>query len=152
AYLLNTPGAGDAWGGCLASWSTLEKGYRFRSPKTGLSARGRPNEVQFWVSRARPVEDKHSNQWQPVVKDGASLEASFWKWWTAINPPWRKKDSDGRFKQEGSGTWDALVAPGKNGFLSVLVCLKWWHTALAGGNTAGWDAALRDVAWVLASM
>jgi hypothetical protein len=40
---------------------------------------------------------------------------------------------------------------GQNGFLNMLMCLKWWRDAMDAGSL-DWDEAVDDVTWVLSKM
>jgi hypothetical protein len=72
--------------------------------------------------------------------------AARWKdWWKVINPTWRIA-KDGTLKRDGEGSLDMMKVPGANGFLSVLVCLKWWKE---GGGEGDWADSVADVTWVL---
>ncbi|KAJ7729732.1 hypothetical protein B0H16DRAFT_1275734, partial [Mycena metata] len=71
----------------------------------------------------------------------------WWAWWLAINPKWRLGE-DRQLKQEGDGSFDALRCPGQNGFLNVIICLKWWRAEMATASD-GWLRAVKDVKWVL---
>lgn len=49
------------------------------------------------------------------------------------------------------GPWGDLDFPGPNGFLNVVVCLKWWRDKLKEESTE-WREAVEDVTWVLSRM
>ncbi|KAJ7804573.1 hypothetical protein B0H14DRAFT_3486062 [Mycena olivaceomarginata] len=51
----------------------------------------------------------------------------------------------------GDGSWGALNLPGPNGFLNVLMCLKWWREQVAT-ETNEWKEVVEDVTWVLRQM
>ncbi|KAJ7734865.1 hypothetical protein B0H16DRAFT_1327340 [Mycena metata] len=74
----------------------------------------------------------------------------WWDWWHAINPEWRRV-SDGGLTRDGDGSWDELRCPGQNGFLNVVVCLKWWRLA-AGTESGDWVRGVDDVRWVMQQM
>jgi hypothetical protein len=40
---------------------------------------------------------------------------------------------------------------GQNGFLNVMMGLKWWRDAMSEGSK-GWDLGVEDVIWVLTKM
>lgn len=54
--------------------------------------------------------------------------------------------ADGTLKQAEEGEWAELEKPGVNGFLSVLIALKWWKE---GGGDGDWAEWVADVTWVL---
>ncbi|KAJ6454056.1 hypothetical protein C8R47DRAFT_997431, partial [Mycena vitilis] len=98
---------------------------------------GRPDEIHGWIKSARRTS--------PNIKNMAVFVAKYEGWWKKINPKWRVT-GDGRLAREEKGTWDEMAAPGPNGFLNVLICLKWWK---AGGGEGDWPDAVADVTWVL---
>jgi hypothetical protein len=77
------------------------------------------------------------------------MEQEWWAWWKGINPGWRMRD--GELLQEGNGAWDVLRCPGQNGFLNIIVCLKWWYCSMETPSEA-WMSAVGDVDWVLGKM
>ncbi|KAJ7895599.1 hypothetical protein B0H14DRAFT_2333773, partial [Mycena olivaceomarginata] len=104
------------------------------------SAKKRPKEVKDWVSRAR----NHT----PVIDDADRLGQSWWAWWIDINPEWR---GDTRPLLHGMGTWESLDLYGQNGFLNVLMVLKWWRDAMSEASP-DWEEGVADVTWVLQQM
>lgn len=76
----------------------------------------------------------------------------WWEWWAGLQPAWRECDDRGIPVIGGSGDWNALRAPGKNGLLIVLLSLAWWREAATNATMQRWTAALADVAWVIQSM
>ncbi|KAJ6622034.1 hypothetical protein B0H10DRAFT_1651923, partial [Mycena sp. CBHHK59/15] len=100
------------------------------------SSMHRPKEISGWVKGARRAAPR-------VVV--ASFSAAWWKWWRDINPKWR--EVNGGLVKEGEGSWATLDVPGQNGFLNVIVCLKWWREEL-NGPSKDWEEAVADVTWV----
>jgi hypothetical protein len=81
----------------------------------------------------------------------AQFGRDFSQWWIDINPTWRNQDLPmGRYTD---GPWDVVDVPGRNGFLNVVMCLKWWGDALGGTEQAAvskeWMESVRDVCFVL---
>ncbi|KAJ7485483.1 hypothetical protein FB451DRAFT_1027618, partial [Mycena latifolia] len=105
------------------------------------SAKKRPTQVSDWISRARV----HT----PTIKDTAAYEQQFWTWWKDINPAWHKSETP--MGQDKDGPWAVMEYYSQNGFLNVLMALKWWRDALPA-ESKGWDAAVTDVMWVLGRM
>ncbi|KAJ6630398.1 hypothetical protein B0H10DRAFT_1939157 [Mycena sp. CBHHK59/15] len=110
-------------GGMGGEWESMTKTY-----PTGLP----PKEVGVWVKNARKGVPKISVETFPK---------EWWGWWTRINPGWRV--SNGVLGRDGDGNWDDLRCPGQNGFLNVIMCLKWWHAALEG-ESEDWKRAVDD--------
>lgn len=52
--------------------------------------------------------------------------------------------------RDGEG-WTNMDSRGQNGFLNVMMVLKWWRDA-TGKSTPDWEGALDDVTWVLQEM
>jgi hypothetical protein len=78
------------------------------------------------------------------------MEQEWCGWWKAINPGWWV-GNDGVMVQDGDGDLDALRCPGQNGFLNVVVCLKWWFLSMQTPSDA-WKDAVQDVIWALAKL
>ncbi|KAJ7715351.1 hypothetical protein B0H16DRAFT_1273340, partial [Mycena metata] len=131
---------GPVWEGLVDAWWALESSTDFASTTKGHPTTSRPREVGLWVKSARKGTPK-------VIPE--SFGKGWWEWWMAINPEWRV--SDGSLVKEGDGDWDDLRCPGQNGFLNVIVCLRWWRLA-AGTESSEWSRAVSDVKWVLERM
>jgi hypothetical protein len=144
----------------LALWAALERAYGFVSSAAGLSATGQPEEVKWWIGRARPlrVPDSLSN---PVKF--SIFKNTFWSWWISLQPSWQKGLS-GVLSWEVKGDWGQLVSPGCNGILTVIACLNWWHHKSQQHSSEGedlsedvdkapsWEDAIQDVCWVISEL
>ncbi|KAJ7724196.1 hypothetical protein B0H16DRAFT_1247244, partial [Mycena metata] len=128
---------GEDWCKVIGLWWALEKSTRFSSSNKAFPATGRPEEVKNWVKCAR--------KGTPTMKKPEEFASAWEGWWKAINPEWRVA-ADGTLKQSGEGEWSTMEVPGVNGFLSVLMCLRWWKE---GGVNGDWTACVADVTWVL---
>ncbi|KAJ6568327.1 hypothetical protein DFH09DRAFT_917940, partial [Mycena vulgaris] len=104
----------------------------------------RPSQVQWWISRAR----KQS----PVIDDPVKFGEKWWDWWVDINPPWRKTLSPMLRKEDG--VWTCMDLAGPNGFLNVLISLKWWADEMDGSvrDSKRWIDGVSEVMWVLEKM
>ncbi|KAJ7840017.1 hypothetical protein B0H13DRAFT_1649828, partial [Mycena leptocephala] len=103
----------------------------------------RPKAVGAWVKNAR--------KGTPEIVGAETIEREWWAWWGAINPGLRERDQDGKPIQQGEGSWSMLSCPGQNGFLNVIVCLKWWYGEMETVSD-GWKLVVADVKWVLKGM
>ncbi|KAJ6455548.1 hypothetical protein C8R47DRAFT_996725, partial [Mycena vitilis] len=102
-------------------------------------AKLRPRQVSYWINRARKST--------PAIEDATAFGEEWWGWWIDINPSWRKTVLPmGRV----DGSWTYIDYPGQNGFLNVLMCLKWWRDT--AGATGRWIEGVKDVVWVLQKM
>ncbi|KAJ7168097.1 hypothetical protein C8R43DRAFT_853617, partial [Mycena crocata] len=127
----------EAWNGAVEAWWALEASTRFVSPTKGFATTARPAEIHNWIKCAR--------KGTPKIGNTVAFVSTWADWWRAINPTWRVVD--GELVKVVKGSWEVMRVPGANGFLSVLVALKWWRELT--GETGEWSAAIRDVTWVL---
>lgn len=146
-------------------WTVLERAHKFEtsvrlhdslssvlptdqhvSQAKGLGTDHRPPEVHHWLRVQRRNLHK-----PPNINDEHRYGASWWQWWASLQPDWRPRDEDGRPILGGSGDWEVLTRPGRNGLLIVLLSLVWWHDA-AESTRSEWEAAVKDVSWVVACM
>ncbi|KAJ7886939.1 hypothetical protein B0H13DRAFT_1627717, partial [Mycena leptocephala] len=109
-----------------------------------MGSKKRPTQVKEWVGRA------HKASYTPYIADAAQFGRQWEAWWIEINPMWRQTDLPmGRFTD---GAWDTLDVPGRNGFLNILMCLKWWGDMLGpeeAEKSKEWMEAVTDVTWAL---
>ncbi|KAJ7745173.1 hypothetical protein B0H14DRAFT_2406767, partial [Mycena olivaceomarginata] len=105
-------------------------------------AKKRPQAVSDWVGRVR--------NYTPDVKDASAFGKEFWVWWIQINPSWRTKNHP-MIREEGPSDWACTEYKGQNGFLNVLMLLKWWRDAMKDASP-DWEEAMDDVTWVLQKM
>jgi hypothetical protein len=106
----------------------------------GHSAKRRPAQVSAWVQRARISSLE--------IKDVRKFAEEWAVWWQDINPAWCKISLP---MPKQDGVWDNMDLPGPNGFLNVLICLKWWRGKLEE-ESKEWLDAVEDVMWVLKQM
>jgi hypothetical protein len=98
----------------------------------------RPKAVGVWI--------KNACKGNPDIGLVSGMEREWWAWWKSINPGWRMRDRE--LLREGDSGWDVLRCPGQNGFLNIIVCLKWWRSSMETPSDA-WMCAIVDVKWVL---
>ncbi|KAJ7767597.1 hypothetical protein B0H14DRAFT_2402747 [Mycena olivaceomarginata] len=146
------------WPRLVEQWYRREESKSFVSPVSFLHARYRegkltvtgqpkghpaklrPAQVGAWVQRAR--------QRTLDIQDVEAFGKTWTDWWRDINPPWRKAITP---MPRTDGDWVLLDLPGPNGFLNVLVCLKWWRERLEQESPV-WREGVEDVLWVLERM
>ncbi|KAJ7350071.1 hypothetical protein DFH08DRAFT_667128, partial [Mycena albidolilacea] len=131
---------GPQWSELVEQWYLHEKNHGFVCPTKGHSAKLRPKEIGAWVQRARTGS--------PDIKDVVRFAGEWQNWWQDINPVWRKVKLP---MPREDGPWMFLDLPGQNGFLNVLIGLKWWRERL-DEESQEWRDAVADVSWVLKRM
>ncbi|EIW79701.1 hypothetical protein CONPUDRAFT_58551 [Coniophora puteana RWD-64-598 SS2] len=134
---------------CLA----LESSSKFQPMKGGkaLDASGRPEQLGLWINRGR------NPLYRPSIADLDRYASTWWGWWARLQPEWRNIDTPSgttaiQLPRE-DGVWSGLDKPGINGFVSVVVSLKWWAAETSDAYTdPRWTAAVDDVCWVMNSI
>ncbi|KAJ7449741.1 hypothetical protein B0H11DRAFT_1928524 [Mycena galericulata] len=138
--ILEKGAMGTNWAVLLQLWWKLEESSSFQTSTKTHPAKRRPKQVGVWVKNARVGTPDLSPQ---------GFGREWWGWWESINPEWRLRE--GKLVREGEGDWGQLRCPGANGFLNVIICLKWWRDAMEEGSEE-WELAVADVTWVLEGM
>ncbi|TFK81530.1 hypothetical protein K466DRAFT_604430 [Polyporus arcularius HHB13444] len=118
---------GDDFARAVFRWTALEDRFGWEKSAKGYRAQLRPAAIADWMRLDRRVHAK-------VPK----LPPSGARWTAQVG--------------SGEGPWDDLVQPGQNGMLLVLLSLVWWYGIVEESSRGDWDAAVRDVAWVLDQM
>ncbi|KAJ7794772.1 hypothetical protein B0H14DRAFT_2216959, partial [Mycena olivaceomarginata] len=134
--VLEGGGLGPDWKKLVKFWWSLEASSKFATLTKAHPTTNRPKVVGVWVK----------NAWKGVPPDIGNMAEEWWGWWKAINPKWRLHDGE-LLAGEENGTWDSLKCPGQNGFLNVIMCLKWWRSSM-GTPSDGWTRVVADVTWV----
>ncbi|KAJ7895676.1 hypothetical protein B0H13DRAFT_2338752 [Mycena leptocephala] len=117
-----------------------------------LSAEGRPVQVHNWIKGGRAKTKKI-----PAIKNIQKYADEWGKWWDRLQPAWRERDRDGRWRTGGdtsygpANEWDALDCPGVNGCLSLVASLYFWGACTDQPPLIKerWDSAVQDVTWML---
>lgn len=139
---------GTCWTRLVCTWLLCEiQCYPSASGKLGTTSR--PGCIAEWIARAR------SPTYIPAsvkVDNLDAFQASFWKWWTSVQPAWRLEEGVERPKRVDGEDWSSVHIFGSNGVTSVLAALFYWgRIALRtkGTAVAAWMEAIEDVQWVL---
>ena len=146
---------GPAWTQAFRQYIELERrnGFSIGGPQAGFKKQGRPDEVDWWVGRARMRS--------PEIKNVSSFEAKWWTWWKLLQPGWRGvTDVEGplgpahRNQATGEDGWSVMDKHGQNAFLTVLATLVWWESGLSGNgqDDSSWLSAVEDVSWVMSQV
>jgi len=118
-----------------------------------LPTAGRPAEIVWWTSRARPSDI-------PNLLDGSRTFKAFTdlvlRWWGSIQPSWRVFEQ-GKASRDVKGSWEDLYAPRINGILNVVILAYWWVSILDNdepedGVREDYEFFADDVAWVLSKL
>ncbi|KAF7331974.1 5'-3' exoribonuclease 1 [Mycena kentingensis (nom. inval.)] len=129
----------EDWKTGVDTWFAVEEKNGFQSNRKSLPAQKRPEQVAFWVRRARPDA-------VPPIEDAEAFGRKVVGWWEALNPEWRKVNGE---MVKGDGDLDVLRVLGLNGFYNVVVCMKWWLEKMGGKCSENWVATWGDIVWVL---
>lgn len=116
--LQSESGMGEEWMELVNLWASFEARLQYKEVKK-LAPTGRPSAVALWIGRAR------LSTWRPIIENVSKYEASFWEWWSVIQPDWRLEDGE-LVCECVVGDWEALRLPGINGVVSIVVALFYW--------------------------
>jgi len=139
---------GDAWATGMSVWAEYEKIRGLQSKRKGFATTsGRPGLVRDWIQRARKPT------WAPATS-GTAIGESFWTWWHAIQPEWRRgKGGNGRDMVRDGNDWTAVDVNGPNGLSTVMAVLFFWGVDVRSRRDhkgiADWARGLGDVTFVL---
>ncbi|KAJ3841889.1 hypothetical protein F5878DRAFT_609182 [Lentinula raphanica] len=121
---------GPQYNTLIRLWVAFERKSGFDTPHklAGLAAAKSPVVLSVWRKNRRRFLSK-------VDQSGLSTPefvAELWAWWATLQPQWRTVDNDGKplpFDDFGDDM-APLDKHGKNGWLCLLVCVKWWGNGL----------------------
>ncbi|KAJ3816610.1 hypothetical protein F5878DRAFT_545577 [Lentinula raphanica] len=116
------------------------------SPSRGIACTTRPKELTRWIMNGR--YDRRGNEPRFDNDELANFGKAFGLWWTSLK---RSCSKSGRGRK-GNG-WGTLNTSGKNGWLSIVVCLKWWGMGLGEHREEAlggiWRQSIQDVQFTL---
>ncbi|KAJ4001078.1 hypothetical protein F5050DRAFT_1708473 [Lentinula boryana] len=136
----------------LVNWVNFERSRGWVSSVKGLACNMRPKVLSKWILNCR--YDRTGNE--PDFADEDDLRhfcKSFMFWWNTLQNSCRLVEGLTAGKK-----WESLDRSGKNGWLSVLACLKWWGMALGeqddreGSKGCEWRTVVKDASLVLNSL
>ncbi|KAJ3889197.1 hypothetical protein GG344DRAFT_52141, partial [Lentinula edodes] len=114
----------------LQIWMDYERKTGWHNPHklAGFSPEKRPSVLLAWMkNRPRPL---------PKVDTKGFFTPKFvenvWAWWASLQPDWRLLDKNGLpmpFEEFGHD-FSPLDKHGKNAWVGLLACLKWWRVGL----------------------
>ncbi|KAK7434691.1 SERTA domain-containing protein 3 [Stygiomarasmius scandens] len=111
----------------VGKWVEFERSHGWDKGKLiALPSKNRPDEVGRWIKDGR-YKHTHSFVRAEFI---TSFSQRVWSWWNDLQPTSHSIDSRDQSSTFGQVTWKSLDHCGQNGWLSLLVCLKWWGHAL----------------------
>ncbi|KAJ7504122.1 hypothetical protein B0H11DRAFT_2221569 [Mycena galericulata] len=132
---------GEAWLALVDKWWAREERNGFEGTTRSHATKKRPKQVGEWIQRAR--------NYTPSIEDTNEYAKQWWAWWVDINPAWREEKRPMLRNREGP--WECMDYNGQNGFLNVLMSLKWWRDSMPEASK-DWEDAVEDVTWALSEM
>nr|GAT44652.1 predicted protein [Mycena chlorophos] len=154
---LVAPELGEQWGEVLKKWYEREEDRGFVvKPRPGVTtdhctfkasvkkpqkAAPRPECIGEWARWYRSAAFKHN------IREAAVFGAALAAWWYDVNPSWRRREGGVLAKEPGD--YSVLDVPGPNGFLAVLIGLRWWAAETKGKPSAEWERMVGDIEWCL---
>ncbi|KAJ3831212.1 hypothetical protein F5878DRAFT_549817, partial [Lentinula raphanica] len=133
-------------------WVAFERKNSWNNPHklAGLSANKTPDALLAWR--------KNSRRPCPKVDQSGLCTPEFatdvWAWWATLQPQWRSFDPDGRplpFENFG-GDMAPLDKHGRNGWVCLLVCVKWWGIGLQTLSADDRETQTKDWLAIIADM
>ncbi|KAH7876540.1 uncharacterized protein C8R40DRAFT_1068351 [Lentinula edodes] len=112
----------------LQLWMRFEQIHQWKNPKSKLADLLRPRMLNDW-SKRRSASIPALSTVALVQHSGESV----WTWWCSLQPPWRSYSvSKNRLNPVSIyGTdWKSLNKSGKNGWMLIITCVKWWREGL----------------------
>jgi hypothetical protein len=102
----------------------------------------RPEGFPQWSKNGR---DRASGKKVPGTVDLDNIRAKWWRWWDDANPASRSR-REGKILPGDCDCWEDLHLPGKEGFVSFIVMLRWWFDKARGCDEGWhWTEALKSV-------
>ncbi|KAJ3833446.1 hypothetical protein F5878DRAFT_546568, partial [Lentinula raphanica] len=92
----------------------------------GIACKSRPKELTRWIINGR--YSRRGNEPRFGWSELAIFGKSFVDWWTTLKQSSLEPQRHGQGRK-GNG-WGTLDVSGKNGWFSIVVCLKWWGMGL----------------------
>ncbi|KAJ3758818.1 hypothetical protein EV360DRAFT_18315, partial [Lentinula raphanica] len=147
---------GPSFNALVGLWVAYERKNNWRNPHklAGLAAKNTPEVLLAWRKNSR-------RPFPRVDQSGLctpEFVAEVWTWWATLQPQWRSVDHGGRplpFERFG-GDMSPLEKHGRNGWVCLLVCVKWWGVGLRtmpaedrGSQVNDWLIILADMAKML---
>ncbi|KAK7025342.1 SERTA domain-containing protein 3 [Paramarasmius palmivorus] len=141
----------DAWTALVYKWIEVEElwnkaNVEIEGTRVKLLKSRRPQGFLQWFKYGRL-------RWEELVPPEVQCETlaqDWWIWWSkVVNPRWRPS-TEGMVMPGGNGSWEVVRIPGKDGFVLVLVSLRWWCDLLDSPSSDPlWQSTIKSVYWTL---
>ncbi|KAF9062088.1 hypothetical protein BDP27DRAFT_1171274, partial [Rhodocollybia butyracea] len=116
---------GTQYAELIRRWMHLEELNLWKNSKHGLSDLNQPTMLNDWRRRRTGAVPALF-----TVTLVQRFSESFWIWWCSLQPAWRldsiSNNRTGPLITFGNH-WQGLNKCGNNGWLLIIVCLKWWY-------------------------
>ncbi|KAK7022762.1 SERTA domain-containing protein 3 [Paramarasmius palmivorus] len=131
------------WSTLVYKWVDLEERWRdFGIEEKAISTKLRVHGFDWWHKNGR---FRTTALTTPAEAKTQGYGVLWWKWWTDVNPAWRRK-GDAFVLPNTDGDLDELHRPGKAGLVVLLVGLRWWYDGNAEADASGlWTAAVKSL-------
>ncbi|KAH8802322.1 hypothetical protein DL96DRAFT_1475715 [Flagelloscypha sp. PMI_526] len=114
------------------TWIITEAKFRFQNPSRGFAKAKRPAELNKWIGNGR---------WRTthrLTQSSKTFGTELMAWWATLTPATDITADSSCEEIRASGDWKRARAPGNNGFLSVVMGLKWWGGQIRDGDEEEW--------------
>lgn len=133
---------GQDYAALIESWVTLERCKNWAYSAKGIAAKNRPKELSYWITNYR--YNRPGNDPRLQEDDLVRFGKSFLVWWNSLQP---QRNLPG--EHDVGKEWGSLNMSGRNSWLSIIVCLKWWGMKLGDDRMSSsgdkWRLAVQDV-------
>ncbi|KAJ3933171.1 MAG: hypothetical protein NXY57DRAFT_892665, partial [Lentinula lateritia] len=129
----------------IGLWMRFEEVHQWKSSRDKLSDLCQPAMLNDWSRRRTSKVPALS-----TVTLVQRFSESVWRWWCSLQPPWRHCSVNNRpgplftFGIE----WQSLNKSGRNGWMLLITCLKWWREGL--DSLSEEDKQELEIDWYLA--
>ncbi|KAJ3756601.1 hypothetical protein EV361DRAFT_780988, partial [Lentinula raphanica] len=143
---------GPQYEALVTLWLAFERKNHWRNPYkvSGFPADKTPAVLLLWKKNSRrPLSEvERSGLCSP------DFIAQTWAWWASLQPQWRSIDKEGKPLpfSEFEGDMARLETHGKNGWLCLLVCVKWWGKGLQNTLFDDQESRINDWLAIIADM
>jgi hypothetical protein len=146
---LTTVDFGPSFHVVLRHFIAVKKEQNYQYSRYRFGKNGRPIHLQKWIERGRWKVKK-----LPGIDDPVTFGGQWWTWWLGIQPEWRVQIQGQRPPRgEYGDNWRNFIAPGPNGWLSVVASLYWWGCSIQNSphhpSRRDFDDAVADITYML---